>query len=245
MNKPALLLINLGTPDSPSYFHVFKYLREFLMDARVIDIPYILRFLLVTLIICPFRSFSSSKIYQKLWELSGGVSPLLKNTQELTNKLNHKQDHYDVYYAMRYQKPSIQQALDLIKQSNPSELIVLPLFPHYASATSGSVFEEVTKRLSKEWVIPSFKFISQYYDHPSFIDAWADAAKDFNLSDYDKVIFSYHGLPNSQVDKVYQDNQCDGKNCEHEINEENIYCYKATVYETSKLIAEKLSLSKS
>ncbi|MDC1043277.1 ferrochelatase [Gammaproteobacteria bacterium] len=242
MNKPALLLINLGTPDSPSYFHVFKYLREFLMDARVIDIPYILRFLLVTLIICPFRSFSSSKIYQKLWELSGGVSPLLKNTQELTNKLNHKQDHYDVYYAMRYQKPSIQQALDLIKQSNPSELIVLPLFPHYASATSGSVFEEVTKRLSKEWVIPSFKFISQYYDHPSFIDAWADAAKDFNLSDYDKVIFSYHGLPNSQVDKVYQDNQCDGKNCEHEINEENIYCYKATVYETSKLIAEKLSL---
>ena len=88
MNKPALLLINLGTPDSPSYFHVFKYLREFLMDGRVIDIPYILRFLLVTLIICPFRSFSSSKIYQKLWDLSDGVSPLLKNTQELTNKLN-------------------------------------------------------------------------------------------------------------------------------------------------------------
>ena len=125
--------------------------------------------ILVTLIICPFRSFSSSKIYQKLWDLSGGVSPLLKNTQELTNKLKLKQDKYDVYYAMRYQKPSIQQALDLIKQSNPSELIILPLFPHYASATSGSVFEEVTKKLSKEWVIPSFKFISQYYDHPSFI----------------------------------------------------------------------------
>ena len=78
MNKPALLLINLGTPDSPSYLDVFKYLREFLMDARVIDVPYVLRFLLVTLIICPFRSFSSSKIYKKLWDLSGGVSPLLK-----------------------------------------------------------------------------------------------------------------------------------------------------------------------
>ena len=89
MNKPALLLINLGTPDSPSYLDVFKYLREFLMDARVIDVPYILRFLLVTLIICPFRSFSSSKIYQKLWDLSDGVSPLLKNTQELTNKLTN------------------------------------------------------------------------------------------------------------------------------------------------------------
>jgi len=145
---------------------------------------------------------------------------------------------------MRYQSPSIQQVLDEIKQLNPSELIVLPLFPHYASATSGSVYEEVTKRLSKEWVIPAFKFISQYYDHPSFIDAWVDAAKRFNLSDYDKVIFSYHGLPNSQVNKVYLDNQCDGKNCEHEINEENQYCYKATVYETSKLIAKKLSLTK-
>ena len=242
MNKPALLLINLGTPNSTSYFDVFKYLREFLMDGRVIDVPYFLRFILVTLIICPIRSFSSGKIYKKLWNLSDGVSPLLKNTEELTNKLNQKQNKYTVFYAMRYQKPSIQEALDKIKLSNPSELVILPLFPHYASATSGSVFEEVTKRLSKEWVIPSFKFISQYYDHPSFIDAWVDAAKNFNFAEYDKVIFSYHGLPNSQVDKVYQDNQCDGKNCEHEINKENHYCYKATVYETSKLIAEKLSL---
>ena len=244
MNKPALLLINLGTPDSPSYIDVFKYLREFLMDGRVIDIPYIFRFFLVTLIICPIRSFSSGKIYKKLWDLSGGVSPLLKNTEELTNKLNQKQEKYNVFYAMRYQKPSIQQALSEIKKTNPSELIILPLFPHYASATSGSVFEDVSKKLSREWVIPSFKFISQYYDHPSFIDAWADAAKGFNLSDYDKVIFSYHGLPNSQVNKVYFDNQCDGKNCEHEINNDNYYCYKATVYETSKLIAEKLSLSR-
>jgi len=242
MNKPALLLINLGTPNSTSYFDVFRYLREFLMDGRVIDVPYFLRFILVTLIICPIRSFSSGKIYKKLWNLSDGVSPLLKNTEELTNKLNQKQNKYTVFYAMRYQKPSIQEALDKIKLSNPSELVILPLFPHYASATSGSVFEEVTQRLSKEWVIPSFKFISQYYDHPSFIDAWVDAAKDFNFAEYDKVIFSYHGLPNSQVDKVYQDNQCDGKNCEHEINKENHYCYKATVYETSKLIAEKLSL---
>ena len=83
MNKPALLLINLGTPYSPSYLDVFKYLREFLMDGRVIDVPYLLRFILVTLIICPLRSFSSGKIYKKLWDLSGGVSPLLKNTQEL------------------------------------------------------------------------------------------------------------------------------------------------------------------
>lgn len=242
MNKPALLLVNLGTPDSPSYFHVFKYLREFLMDGRVIDVPSFFRFILVTLIICPIRSFSSSKIYKELWELSGGVSPLLKNTEELTKKLNHSQDKFDVHFAMRYQSPGIQTALAKIKESNPSELIVLPLFPHYASATTGSVFQEITKQISKDWVIPSLSFISQFYNHPSFINAWVDAAKTFDMQAYDKIVFSYHGLPNSQVDKVYADKQCDGKNCEHEINTENHYCYKATVYETSKLIAEKLSI---
>lgn len=242
MNKPALLLINLGTPDSPSYLDVFKYLREFLMDGRVIDIPSFFRFILVTLIICPIRSFASSKIYKELWDLSGGVSPLLKNTEELTKKLNSNQNKYNVHFAMRYQKPSIKKALEEIKKTNPSELIVLPLFPHYASATTGSVFQELTKKISKEWVIPSVRFISQFYDHPSFINAWVEAANNFNHQDYDKVVFSYHGLPNSQVNKVYVDNQCDGKNCEYEVNEENYYCYKSAVYETSKLIAEKISL---
>ena len=242
MNKPALLLINLGTPDSPSYLDVFKYLREFLMDGRVIDIPSFFRFILVTVIICPIRSFASSKIYKELWDLSGGVSPLLKNTEELTKKLNSNQNKYNVHFAMRYQKPSIKKALEAIKKTNPSELIVLPLFPHYASATTGSVFQELTKKISKEWVIPSVRFISQFYDHPSFINAWVEAANNFNHQDYDKVVFSYHGLPNSQVNKVYVDNQCDGKNCEYEVNEENYYCYKSAVYETSKLIAEKISL---
>jgi len=215
------------------------------MDPRVIDIPGVLRFVLVTLIICPFRSLSSSKIYKQLWDLSGGESPLLTNTRELTTKLNAAQDQYDVYYAMRYQSPSIQAALKEIQATNPSELTVLPLFPHYASATTGSVYQEVSRLMSQEWVIPSFKFISQFYDHPAFIDAWVDAASKHNLNDYDLVLFSYHGLPISQVNKVYADNQCDGKNCEHEINDANHYCYKATVYETSKLIADRLGLPRS
>ena len=103
MNKPALLIVNLGTPDSPSYFHVFKYLREFLMDGRVIDIPAFFRFILVTLIICPLRSFSSGKIYKQLWDLSGGESPLLKNTRELTTKLNEAQEKFNVFYALCFQ----------------------------------------------------------------------------------------------------------------------------------------------
>jgi ferrochelatase len=244
MNKPALLIVNLGTPDSPSYFHVFKYLREFLMDGRVIDIPAFFRFILVTLIICPLRSFSSGKIYKQLWDLSGGESPLLKNTRELTNKLNEAQEKFNVFYAMRYQTPSIKNTLADIQKTNPTDLIVFPLFPHYASATSGSVYAEVTKQLSKEWVIPNFNFISQYYDHPAFIDAWIKTAQNYDIEQYDKILFSYHGLPKSQVNKVYKDMQCDGKNCEHEINDDNHYCYKATVYETSKLIADRLNIPK-
>ena len=242
MNKPALLLVNLGTPDSPSYFDVFKYLREFLMDGRVIDVPAFFRFILVTLIICPFRSFSSGKIYKQLWDLSDGESPLLKNTRELTNKLNQAQEKYNVFYAMRYQTPSIKNVLCEIQKSNPTDLIVFPLFPHYASATSGSVYAEITKQLSKEWVIPNFNFISQYYDHPAFIEAWIKTAQSYDMDEYDKILFSYHGLPKSQVNKVYQDMQCDGKNCEHEINDDTHYCYKATVSETSKLIADRLNI---
>ncbi|MDB4195286.1 ferrochelatase [Gammaproteobacteria bacterium] len=242
MNKPALLIVNLGTPDSPSYFNVFKYLREFLMDGRVIDIPAFFRFILVTLIICPLRSFSSGKIYKQLWDLSGGESPLLKNTRELTSKLNEAQKKFNVFYAMRYQTPSIKNTLADIQKTNPTDLIVFPLFPHYASATSGSVYAEVTKQLSREWVIPNFNFISQYYDHPAFIEAWIKTAQNYDIEQYDKILFSYHGLPKSQVNKVYKDMQCDGKNCEHEINDDNHYCYKATVYETSKLIADRLKI---
>ena len=244
MNKPALLIVNLGTPDSPSYYDVFKYLREFLMDGRVIDVPAFFRFILVTLIICPFRSFSSGKIYKQLWNLSDGESPLLKNTRELTNQLNKAQEKFNVFYAMRYQTPSIKNILSEIKKTNPTDVIVFPLFPHYASATSGSVYAEITKQLSKEWVIPNFNFISQYYDHPAFIQAWVKTAENYDIGDYDKILFSYHGLPKSQVNKVYDDMQCDGKNCEHEISDVNYYCYKATVYETSKLIAEKLNIPK-
>ena len=242
MNKPALLIVNLGTPDSPSYFNVFKYLRECLMDGRGIDIPAFFRFILVTLIICPLRSFSSGKIYKQLWDLSGGESPLLKNTRELANKLNEAQEKFNVFYAMRYQTPSIKNTLADIQKTNPTDLIIFPLFPHYASATSGSVYAEVTKQLSQEWGIPNFNFISQYYDHPAFIEAWIKTAQNYDIEQYDKILFSYHGLPKSQVNKVYKDMQCDGKNCEHEINDDNHYCYKATVYETSKLIADRLNI---
>ncbi|MEC8218149.1 MAG: ferrochelatase [Pseudomonadota bacterium] len=240
--KKALLLVNLGTPDNPTYLSVFKYLRQFLMDGRVININPFLRFLLVNLIICPTRSFSSTKVYKEVWDKNTG-SPLLHNTTKLSEKLGNKLEDYDVYYAMRYQNPSIESVINNILETNPDEIVVLPLFPHYASATTGSVYQEISRIVSKKWVVPKIRFINQFYDNEKFIDAWVDKASKFNLNSYDKVIFSYHGIPNSHVDNVYPDSLCSDHNCESEVTDENKFCYKATTYETTKILASRLNLS--
>ena len=240
--KKALLLVNLGTPDNPTYLSVFKYLRQFLMDGRVININPFLRFLLVNLIICPTRSFSSTKVYKEVWDKNTG-SPLLHNTTKLSEKLGNKLEDYDVYYAMRYQNPSIESVINNILETNPDEIVVLPLFPHYASATTGSVYQEISRIVSKKWVVPNIRFINQFYDNEKFIDAWVDKASKFNLNSYDKVIFSYNGIPNSLVDNVYPDSLCSDHNCESEVTDENKFCYKATTYETTKILASRLNLS--
>ena len=241
--KKALLIVNLGTPDKPTYFSVLKYLREFLMDGRVININPILRFFLVNFIICPTRAFSSTKIYKKVWDNETG-SPLLYNTKKLTEKLKLKLPNYNIEYAMRYQNPSIEKKLNKILLTNPDEIIILPLFPHYAAATTGSVYEEISRIMSTKWVVPKIKFINQFYDNEKFIDAWIDKTKKFDINSYDKIIFSYHGIPNSHVDNVYQNSICSDHDCETSITEENKFCYKATTYETTKLLANKLGLNK-
>ncbi len=240
--KRALLIVNLGTPNKPTYFSVFKYLRQFLMDGRVININPILRFFLVNLFICPIRSFSSTKIYKKVWNDETG-SPLLHNTKKLAEKIQSKLPEYIVEYAMRYQSPSIEKVLNKLLIQNPDEIIILPLFPHYAAATTGSVYQEVSRILSKKWVVPKIKFINQFYDNDKFIDAWVEKAKKFDFNSYDKIIFSYHGIPNSHVDNVYENSVCNDHDCEIKITEINKFCYKATTYETTKLIASRLNIS--
>jgi len=240
--KKALLLVNLGTPDKPTYLSVFKYLRQFLMDGRVININPFLRFILVNFIICPTRSFSSTKVYKEVWDKNTG-SPLLHNTIKLAEKLGNKIEDYDVYFAMRYQNPSIENVINSILETNPDEITVLPLFPHYAAATTGSVYQEISRIISKKWVVPNIRFINQFYDNEKFIDAWVDKASKFDLNTYDKVIFSYHGIPNSHVDNVYPDSLCSDHNCESEVTNENKFCYKATTYETTKILASRLKLS--
>lgn len=242
MNKKiGVLLINLGTPDSPSTADVRSYLTQFLNDPRVIDIPWWWRKILVNLIIVPFRAPRSAKIYKKLWTANG--SPLLYFSLQVRNLLQVELgDSYEVHLAMRYKNPAIPDVLEEMRRKNFDKIIVLPLFPQYASASTGSAHDEVMRIIRKWWVIPEIKFISQYYDHPTFIRAILERAKQYDLNDYDHVLFSYHGLPERQVDKVYDKGLCADHNCENEITEENKYCYKATCYATTRLIAGELNI---
>ncbi len=243
-SKTGVLLVNLGTPDSPSVPDVRKYLFEFLNDPRVIDLPWLLRKFLVNIIIVPFRAPKSAKIYQQLWTDKG--SPLLVYGVSVKEKLQAALgEDFDVELAMRYQNPSMDDVLERMRKKQHRKLIIVPMFPQYASATTGSVIEKAMKIIKNWWVIPDIKFVGQFYDDENFINSFIERAKKFNLKDYDHVLFSYHGLPVRQVDKVYVDGKpCSDHNCENEINEDNKFCYKAACYATTRLLATKLNLSK-
>ena len=247
MKKTCVLLIQLGTPDSPKTSDVRRYLSEFLNDPRVIDLPFIARKLLVNGIIVPFRAPKSAKIYQELWEMSGGVSPLVTHTENVTQLLQEKMDEeFTVEFAMRYQNPSMDMVLEKIRKVNYDKIIIIPLFPQYASASSGSAIEKAMNIIRKWWVIPELKIVSQFWDSEGYINSIVERSKAFDLKSYDHVLFSYHGLPERHVDKVYEGSDlCTDQPCETELNEKNKLCYKATCFATTRLIAEKLNLKDS
>lgn len=242
MNKEAIVLINLGTPNSPSVKDVRNYLSEFLNDPFVIDINPIARFLLVNMIIVPFRAPKSAKAYQELWTDEG--SPLMVYGQKLEEKLRTKvQDKADVYLAMRYQNPSMQKVFDEMKNKGYEKLTVIPLYPQYATSTTETIYVEMEKLMRTWSKLPEIKFIDQFYDHPLFIETIAKRAEKYNFDDYDHIIFSYHGLPKRQLNKLYRDaTTCDDHDCSKEINDTNQKCYLATCYATTRLLVERLGL---
>jgi len=245
MKKTGVLLIQLGTPDSPSVSDVRSYLSEFLNDPRVIDIPFLLRKILVNGIIVPFRAPKSAKVYKELWELGAGESPLLTHSLKLQELLQKEFKDQDVTFelAMRYKNPSMDSVLERMRRANYDRIIILPLFPQYASASSGSAIEKAMNMIRKWWVIPEIKIISQFYENDGYLNSIVANAKQFLLSDYDHILFSYHGLPERQVDKVYDGSDlCQDQPCETSINDHNKFCYKATFYATTRLIAARLGL---
>jgi ferrochelatase len=241
--KTGVLLVNLGTPDSPSVPDVRKYLREFLMDKRVIDIPFLGRWALVNLIIAPFRAPKSAKTYRELWEDRG--SPLMFHGVDLKAKLEKNLgDDFVVAFGMRYQNPSIRSAINELLDQNVNKIIVLPLFPQYASATTGSVIEQVMDDIKGRLVIPELEFISQYPDDEGMIRTFAMLGKKYmDKMQYDKVVFSYHGLPERQIRKSSIDGYCQlNSKCCSTYHSKNQFCYRAQCYLTSRKLAEALGL---
>lgn len=239
--KVGVLLIQLGTPDSPKVSDVRRYLFEFLNDERVIDIPYILRKILVNLIIVPFRAPKSAKIYQELWTDTG--SPLLTISENVKDKLQKiLPENFTVELAMRYQNPSMDDVLEKMRKANYDKIIVFPLFPQYASATNGSAVAKAMDIIRKWWVIPELSFVGQFFEEPGYIDGFVKQGEKYNIDDYDHVLFSYHGLPERQVDKVYEDGPCKDHDCDVRLTQENKLCYKATCYATTRDIATRLNI---
>lgn len=238
--KYGVLLINLGTPLSYKRRDVFRYLNEFLTDPRVIDLPFLKRQLLVRGLITPFRHVSSAKAYKAIWTQQG--SPLLFHTQNLKKALQESLGRdYVVEIGMRYQEPSIEEALKSFQNHHLDKILIVPLFPQYASATTGSIYEKAFKILSKWNYHPEIKFLSSFYDHPSFIESFAAISQNYPLSEYDHILISFHGLPISQLEKTNSSCQkCTG--CCNTLSKRNKNCYSAQCYKTAKSLIESLNL---
>ncbi|MBN4072695.1 ferrochelatase [Crocinitomix catalasitica] len=245
MKKTGVLLINLGTPDSPGTADVRRYLREFLNDPRVIDISAFRRFMLVNGIIVPRRAPKSAKLYRQLWEMWDGESPLWtfgKKLRSLSQE-RFKNENVTVHFAMRYQNPSLDSVLAEMKVAAYDQIVILPLFPHNASASTGSAIEKSLKIIQKWWSIPDVKIVSTFYNHPKYISAFVENASKHEVAAFDHVIFSYHGLPVRQIDKIHPKLKCSDCSCDKTFNEDYKLCYRNQCYETSRLIVAQLNIS--
>ena len=236
--KVGVLLANIGSPDSPGVRDVRKYLKNFLSDPRVIDIPLIFRFLLLYLFILPFRPKRSSEAYKKIWLKEG--SPLVHYSNLLAQNLSKELPSLFIIRSGHcYGEPSFQRVLNEFQELEVSEILICPLFPQYASASTGSVIEKIFSLISKWENVPSIRTLPPFYDHPLFIKAFCEKIKE-SLKDFkaDFILFSYHGLPERQIKKSNQD--CLKKeNCCSKVKP---FCYRSQCYETTRLFLKELQL---
>lgn len=243
--KRALLLMNLGSPDSTAVKDVKKYLDEFLMDGRVIDSPYLLRALLVKGIIVPFRAPKSAEAYKSIWTPEG--SPLIVLTKQLQAAVQEKTTS-PVAIAMRYGNPSPKQAYDRLVKEHPDleEVVLLPLYPHYAMSSYETAVEYAKEQHRKGGYTFKLSVIKAFYDDADYINALAASIKPYTEQAYDHILFSYHGVPQRHIRKsdttgchCLQVNNC----CET-ASPAHATCYRHQLVVTTKLVAEKLGIPK-
>jgi len=194
----GVLLVNLGSPDSPSVHDVRKYLREFLMDGRVLDTPWPVRFCVVNFAILPSRPKESAHAYQKIWTPKG--SPLVVTSRKVREKLQERVP-VPVALAMRYQKPSIWDAIWKLNRDDVDDLLLIPLFPHYAMSSYESAVVRVQKTAKQ--IAPKMRVEIQppYFDAPEYIEALVASARNHLEGGYDHLLFSFHGIPERHLRK--------------------------------------------
>ncbi len=236
--RPAILLINLGSPASPEVGDVRRYLGEFLMDGYVIDVPYVLRWLIVHLFILPFRPKRSAEAYAKIWTEKG--SPLLLNTKRFAEKVA-KFSKSKVFWAMRYGSPAIQGVLREIKAAGFDKVRIVPLYPHHALSSTVTAIEEAKKHGAALGI--QMEFVPAFYDTKEHQVALTQQVKRL-IHDDDHVLFSYHGLPVKHITKAdpTKSHCLQRENCCHIDSEAHKTCYRHQVIETTELVAKALKL---
>lgn len=246
MNDPTgVLLVNLGTPDAPQAAQVRRYLREFLSDPRVLDIHPVGRWALLNLVILPRRPAASAEAYRKIWTDDG--SPLLVFGEALTEAVRERLggDAFRVELAMRYGSPSIPRGLQALRDAGCDRIVVFPLYPQYASSSTGSTVEHVYQHAARLWNTPFISIVPPFYDDAGFIDAFSEIGRPvLDDLDADYVLLSFHGLPERHMIKsdptgrhcLRSDDCCD------RIVDANRNCYRAQCFATARALAKRLEL---
>ena len=241
MNR-GVLLINLGSPASPAVDDVRRYLREFLMDGRVLDAPYPIRFGIVHFGILPTRPRQSAEAYHKIWTSSG--SPLVVTSRKVCAALKARVG-MPVELAMRYQRPSIAEAIEKLQKQAVRELLLIPMFPHYAMSSYETAVLRVEKLVRKLAPEMSLTVSAPYYDHPDYIEALVGSASDYLEQEYDHLLFSFHGIPERHLRKsdptrchcLVQNNCCAGSSDVHQT------CYRAQCLKTARAFSALAGLA--
>jgi len=243
-DRVGVLVVNVGTPDAPRPREVRRYLRQFLSDPRVIDVNAVGRWLLVNLIILPFRPRRSAEAYAAIWTEEG--SPLLVHSRAFRDALQAALGpRCSVVLGMGYGNPSIASALDTLKAGGVDRVVVFPQFPHYAAATFGSVLDAVYREAAGRWNVPSLAVVPPFWADEGFVAAWAAVGRPA-MADFgpDHVLFSFHGLPERQILKSDDSGRhcLRGADCCATIGVHNRNCYRAQCLATGRAMAGALGL---
>lgn len=233
MARRAILLANLGSPDKPETADVRRYLNQFLMDRHVIQLPWILRRMIVSLFVLPTRPKASAEAYRSIWWPEG--SPLIVLSEQLQTALQ-KQLDMPVSLAMRYGNPSIEHALtEIARDPDIEEVVYMPLYPHFADSTITTSVEAAREVIDRHQLKFSLKVLQPFYDNPDYIQALVEQTRPYLQTDYDHLVFSYHGLPESHLTKRDPGQHClQRADCCQVANPAHATCYRHQVMETTR-----------